>query len=869
MKSLLLIFAISGTLLAQKQIQYFEGTEYDPRVPSPKSILGYDIGDRFTDYQSMGQYIDRILPSSPRVRRVVYGESYEHRPLQILIVTSPANLARLDEIRTANLRLTDPRNFKSRKESDDVISSMPVIVWLAYGVHGNEASSPEAALLTLYQLCAGTDKKAQRFLDHAVVIIDPDVNPDGRERYVQWNNSVANFPPNPNPGAREQSEGWPGGRGNHYYFDMNRDWSWLTQQETRARVKLYREWMPHVYVDYHEMGSNSSYFFFPARAPIHAEFPESVLKWEKIFGKGNAGAFDRLGISYFSGEEFDLLYPGFGDTWPTFHGAIGMTYEQAGGGAGVAIRRRTGQILTLRERARNHFVTGMATIETAVDNQKEKVQDFYDFWELGLKNQSPTKGFIIRASDHPNRAVELASLMIQQGIEVRQLQQPVAIEAQKFYSKKPSRETFPAGTYIVSLEQPESHFVRALLEPQTAVADTFFYDVSAWSLPVAYGLTAYTTESPIPPQAVKIETPSSPSGSVNGGKARYAYLIPTEQTNGLRLVRELLEKNYLLTVATRPFETGGHYFRPGTVVALLGNNSDSLHNDIGSLAQKLGIEVFAENTGQTDKGISLSSDRMKPIIKSNIAVMTDAPFFSSDFGELWYLFEQKLGIPFTAIKSTALGRANLADFDVLILPDASDFRGVLDSASIDMLKRWVSQGGVLIGLDGSARLLTKTRTGFTGVSLLPDKKEDEKTKEEKEQDKKLKEMTKRLTLFEKEETGRRQYIPGSVFRALVDTTHPIGFGSPREIYVFKGNGAPIELSDVGHSVIRFSADTAEVSGYAARDRAKKLAETAFVQDVSMGRGHVVLFAENVTFRMFWTGLYRYLVNAITFLPDPK
>jgi hypothetical protein len=294
-----------------------------------------------------------------------------------------------------------------------------------------------------------------------------------------------------------------------------------------------------------------------------------------------------------------------------------------------------------------------------------------------------------------------------------------------------------------------------------------------------------------------------------------------------------------------------------------------LHADIAFFAQNLGIEVFAENTGLTEKGISLSSNRMKPIIKSNIAVLTDAPFFSSDFGELWFLFERKLEIPFTAVKSRDFARANLADFDVLILPDASDFRGVLDSTSIDMLKRWVNQGGVLIGLDGSARLLTKTRTGFTAVSLLAEKKEEEKTKEEKEQDKKMKEMMKRQTLFEKQENSRRQYIPGSVFKAIVDTTHPIGFGSPREIYVFKGNGAPIELSEVGHSVIRFAADTAEVSGYASRERAKKLAETAYIQDVSMGKGHVVLFAENVTFRMFWSGLYDYLINAFTFLPDPK
>jgi len=868
MKVLLLALLSFSITLAQKPVRILVGTEYNTVIPTTRSILGYDVGDRYTDYRSMEMYITSIVHSSDRVRRIVYGESYEHRPLQILIVSSAKNLERLEAIRQANLRLTDPRKFKSRKETEDIIDSLPVIVWLAYGVHGNEASSPEAALVTLYQLCAGTDANTLNLLENCVIIIDPDVNPDGRERYVQWNNAVTNLIPSTDPIAREHNESWPGGRTNHYYFDLNRDWSWLTQRETQARVKLYREWMPHVYVDYHEMGYNSSYFFFPAQAPFHAEFPPEVKKWERIFGKANAEAFDRLGIPYFSGEEFDLLYPGFGDSWPTFHGAIGMTYEQAGS-VGLAIRKRIGQILTLRERVRDHFVTSMATIETAAKNRRDKLRDFFKFWEMGSNNQSKVKEFIIREDGHPNRAATMASTLIEQGIEVYQLQEPVTIEAEKFYSKKPARELFPKGTYLVPTQQPEGHFAKALLEPQTAVTDTFFYDISAWSLPVANGLTAYTSETSMPAQAVKIDTPAHPVGTVVGGKAGYAYLIPPGPFNALVLTWKLLEKNYLLTVATRPFETGGNYFKAGTVVALVSNNSDSLHDAIATLAQRLGIDVFAENTGLTEKGISLSSDRMKPIVKSNIAVLTDFPFFSTDYGELWYLFEQKLNIPFTAIKSRDLGRASLDDFNVIILPDASDLHEVLDSSSVDKLKRWVNQGGVLIGLDGSARILTKSRSGFTGVSLLAEKKEDEKTKEEKEQDRLKKEILKRETLFEKEENDRRQYIPGSVFRAIVDTTHPIGFGSPREIYVFKGNGVPIELSDVGHSVIRFSPDTAEVSGYAARDRAKKLAETAYVQDVRMGRGHVILFAENVTFRMFWTGLYDYLVNAFTFLPDPK
>lgn len=868
MKSLLSILLASALCLAQKPPQFFSGTEFNPNIPTPQSVLGHEIGDRFTDYRNMEKYIEKLTASSDRVKRIFYGETYEHRPLQVLVVTSPKNLARLDAIRTQNLKLTDPRNFKAKNGAEELIGGLPVMVWLAYGVHGNESSSPEAALLTLYQLCAGTDAKTLNLLDNAVVIIDPNVNPDGRERYVQWNNSVSNLVPNTSPEAREHNDSWPGGRSNHYYFDLNRDWAWLTQRETQARIKLYREWMPHVYVDYHEMSYQSSYFFFPAQAPFHTEFPEEVKKWGKIFGRGNAEAFDKLGIAYFTGEQFDLLYPGFGDTWPTFNGAIGMTYEQ-GGGAGLAIRKRTGQILTLRERARNHFVTSFASIETAVKNRKERIQDFYRHWESGLANTGKVKGFIIREDKDPNRAAEMANILLQQGIEVHQMQESVTLEAQKFYAKKSARESFPKGTYFVSMMQPASHLAKALLEPQTTVTDTFFYDVAAWSLPVAYGLTAYSTESPLPANAAKIQTARQQVGQVIGGKAMYAYLVPSEQQNGLKLIRHLLEKNYLLSVATRSFEMSNKYFPAGTVIALVGNNIDSIHSDMISLAARYGIEIVATNTGMTDKGISLSSDRSRPLIKSRIAVLTDSPFFSSDFGELWYLFEQRFDIPFTAIRSRDFGRAPLNDYDVLIFSDASDLREVLDSSNVDKVKRWIGQGGVLIGLDGSARALTKSRGGFTSVTLLAEKKEEEKTKEEKEFDKQKKETEKRQTLFEKEETARRLPIPGSVFKAIVDTTHPIGFGSPREIYVFKGDGGPIELSEAGHNVIRFSPDTTEVSGYVNKERSKKLAESAYVQDIRMGRGRVVLFAENMTFRMFWAGLNKYLMNAIMFLPEPK
>ena len=849
-----------------RQVPFYPVGAVNPSVPSPSSILGYEIGDRFTDYRNLERYMERLSASSNRVKRIIYGETYEHRPLQLLVIGSPTNLAKMEEIRSSNLKLTDPRMVKL-VEAGQIIEKNPVIVWLSYGVHGNESSSPEAAIATAYQLCAGTDARTQSILENVIVIIDPSQNPDGRERYVRWVNSAASISPNSDPETYEHREPWPGGRTNHYYFDLNRDWAWQTQQETQHRIKIYRDWMPQVHVDFHEMGFNSSYFFFPAAPPFHEALPPEIRKWGEIFGKGNAEAFDKLGIPYFVGEVFDMFHPGYGDSWPTFNGAIGMTYEQAGG-AGRSIQKANGNILTLRDRARNHFLTGIATLETAMKNRRERLQDFYKFWQTGIESSGRLKGYVIPEGREPGRAAELISLLLKQGIEVHQIQEAVQFDAQPFYTKRSSRELFPKGTFVVSLQQPQSRLARALIEPQASVKDTFFYDVSAWSLPVAFGLNAYTTEAPLPSSAKLIVEPGRKSGSVIGGRAQFAYLIPMDQGESYKLVRNLLEKSYTLHFATRRFEIGHMAFQPGTVVVFVSQNSDSLHTDIQRLSSHHALDVYSTNTGLSEKGISLGSNRVRPLKKSRIAILTDSPVSANDYGELWYLFERVYEIPFTALRVTDIRRVDLQKYDVIIIPNSGDLRSTIDSTSIDQLKRWVQQGGSLIGIEEGARFLTKNRSGLTSAILQTEKRDDDKTKEEKDQEKAKRELSKKQTLFEKEESSRLSTIAGAIFRAVIDTTHPIGFSMPPQVYVFKRNGIPIELTDAGHTVASFSKDTTEVSGYAFPERAKRTAETSYIQDFRSGKGHIVLFAEDVSFRMFWLGLNRMLMNAVMYLPEP-
>lgn len=367
---------------------------------------------------------------------------------------------------------------------------------------------------------------------------------------------------------------------------------------------------------------------------------------------------------------------------------------------------------------------------------------------------------------------------------------------------------------------------------------------------------------------MRITASVKPSGKIIGDKHAYAYLIPWQRNNAIQLVWRLLEKRYALSVAKRPFETLGQHFVAGTVVAFSGSNGDSLGEDIDRFAGQFGVDVYSVTTGLTDNGVSLGSSYVAPMKKANIAIAVGPPVSSNDYGELWFLFEEELGIPFSGIRASVLADVDISKFDVIILPDANNYQSVFDSTKIEVLKRWIQNGGVLIGIEGGAQFLTKGKSGITQAAIKTDKKEEDKTEGEKEQDKAKKEISKRQTLFEKEEKDRLGRIPGTIFKVIIDTTHPIGFGVPREIFAFKSDASPIELSDVGHNVVRFAKDSTQVSGYVIKEKAQKISEAAYIQDFRIGRGRAVLFAENVTFRRFWSGLEKLLMNTILFLPQP-
>ncbi|HUP18566.1 MAG TPA: M14 family zinc carboxypeptidase, partial [Gemmatimonadota bacterium] len=466
------VLAATPPLFAQAPFPPGPGP-YDPAVPTPAEARGFDTGTTFSTWRDVERVVDAIAAASGRVRVEPYGTTPENRSLRLAWVTSPAQLARLDSLRAANRAFLEGA-------SGELPDDHPVFVWLSFGVHGDEAASTEAALELLYHLAAARDPATVAWLDAAVVVIDPLLNPDGHERYAAWYRSVAGPAPDPDPEAREHRPPWPGGRTNHWNFDLNRDWAWGVQPETRGRRAVYLATLPQVHVDFHEMDAGSTYFFFPPAQPVHVLYPESTDRWGRVFGEANARAFDARGWAYYTEEDFDLFYPGYGDSWPSFYGATGMTYEQAGGGsAGVAIDRPGLGRLTLTERALHHLVAALTTIETAVAHRTERLADFADFWRAPGRAAPGAPAVWLLPADDPE-ARELAALLHAQGIGVDTLAAWSGAADLTPYPHAPRAvDSLPPGTLVVRSDQPLGRYLAALLSPSTALPDTtLFYDVT-------------------------------------------------------------------------------------------------------------------------------------------------------------------------------------------------------------------------------------------------------------------------------------------------------------------------------------------------------------------------------------------------------
>ncbi|MEX2569928.1 MAG: M14 family metallopeptidase [Gemmatimonadota bacterium] len=808
-------------------------------VPSPEQYLGYALGEDFTDYTGVRDYSRVLAAESPLVEYIRYGESVEGRELIQLVIARADHHARLDEILAANAELT--RAGTSEARARQIAAEYPAVVYFTYGVHGNESSSSEAALWTAYDIATGSPEVAG-VLDSLVVVIDPVTNPDGRDRYVQWYRSVVGETPNADPQTREHREPWPGGRFNHYLFDLNRDWAWMTQPETRARLATWWRWNPVVHVDFHEMSPNSTYFFFPATPPINPIYPDHILEWGRRFGEGNARAFDANGWHYFTGESYDMLYPGYGDSWPSLHGAIGMTYEQAGGGsAGLAYARSDGDTLTLHRRASQHRTAGNATLRTSAAGKTAL--------QLGFAEAHRTAGLgeadvlLVPGAD-PSRLNDLVDHLLAQGIEVERAESAFRSGADA-YPDFEQRIEFPEGTALVRARQPRGRLALTLLQPETELVGEYSYDISAWSLPYAYGVEAHQTASP--PAAGW--TAAVPTASTSEGipAASYGYLAAPNDRVAAGIVRYLADGGYV-RVLSRPSSFAGRDWPAGTwyIPVRPGTDVRARLETAG-----LGGSVVPVSTGLSDGGIDLGSANTPAVRLPRVALFGGQGVGATSYGAHWYHLEQQLGMPFDAVLLPELARLDLAQYDVIVLPHIG---GQLEEDARETLEAWVRGGGRLVAVAGASEAVA----AIAGVAIRGDGEPAEgaeslaaglATREARERDEWMEE------------------VPGVILQTRTDPGHPITWGSsydrnPDRLFVLHEGGAVFEPSQDAETVAFFDAGLSATSGVISEANLNHLEQGAWLVSTSLGSGEVILFADDPLFRLFWRSTMPLYFNAI-------
>ncbi|HEX5759755.1 MAG TPA: M14 family zinc carboxypeptidase [Thermoanaerobaculia bacterium] len=833
-------------------------------VPSPAEVLGYPLGSRFTHWDRIVEALAAIDHASDRVTMWEYGRTYEGRPLQLVAVSAPANIARLEAIRAERLRLADPAGLAAG-ERERLVRELPVVVWLAYGVHGNESSSAEAAMATAWLLAAAGGETAELLRD-TVVLIDPLSNPDGRERYVHAYEQRTGSRPNPDPAAAEHFEPWPGGRHNHYLLDLNRDWAWASQQETRHRLAAYRQWEPLVYVDFHEMGTESTYFFPPAAEPIHPRIDRALVSWLDAFGRANAQAFERQGWIYYTGENFDLFYPGYGDSYPSLRGAVGMTYEMAGGGrAGAALALPDGSTLTLADRVARHLTTSLATVRTAAQNRRRLLEDY-------AAARTPPRGedartFLWPADQQEARA--LADLLALHGVRVEQLAEEATLPARPLTAaagEAASPRQFAAGTFAVSTAQPLGDLVEALMELEAPMSPGFlerqrsrieqdlspeFYDITAWSLPLAFNVRTWVAAGT--PRGLR---PAEEGRSAVRGSGELGWLVPPQGLASYRLAARLQEKAVPHRIALQPFTAAGTAFPSGTLFVPRprgGSAADTAAAaTLTGALEELALTAHRIGSSYELKGLSLGSDDMAAVRRSRVGLVAGDGVDPTSFGFLWHLLDREVGVPHRRVDVERLGDLDLWSFDVLVLPDGFDYDGAIGEKTREQLTAWVRSGGVLVAVGGAVEWLQDHE-----LTKIKRWKPPEKDPEEGEDEERM-----------KGPEDRPLFTPGAALATTMRASHPLTLGlqSPPAVLV-EGTTVLLPTGEPRQDVVVAAEDDPVVAGFAWPEAEERLAGALLVGSERVGAGSLVLFAQDPSFRLFWRATTPLLLNAVLYGPS--
>jgi hypothetical protein len=871
---------LAPALAAQAPEPFWPGATYDPAIPTLRQVVGHDPGEEITAPDQVGEYLRALAQAAPAQTRLVeYARSWEGRPLWLLAIGSADRIGRLDQVKADLQRLANPRGLPD-PEADRLVRELPVVVWLVHGVHGNEISSSDAALFEAYHLLASRgDADVETVLRDALVLIDPMQNPDGRARFLFQNLQARAMASDPAPYSAEHDEPWPGGRSNHYLFDMNRDWFAQTQPETRGRIAIGREYWPHVTVDLHEQGGDNSYYFAPPADPVNPHITKSQIAAWDLFGRANAARFDARGWPYFIREVYDAFYPGYGDSWPTFHGSIGMTYEQASA-RGLAFTRSDGTVMTYRDGVMHHFNAAVTTAITAARNRERLVRELLEYRRSAVAEgeTGPVREYVIAPGQDPSRAERLARNLATQGIEVRRAEEAVTIGSRQL----------PAGAYLVSHAQPAGRLVRNLLDPHTPQPDDFIkrqeerrarrqpdeiYDVTAWNLPHLFDVEVLTSPSALEVRStpVPMDYDAEPAPRTFAA-SRIAYLLPWGSA-AASLSAEALQQGIRMHSVGGAFTLGGRRYPIGAALVRASENGADLHGRLTALATKHGAEVVPVDSTYVESGTSLGSNDVAPLKAPKVLLAWDAPASSLSAGWTRYVLERRFGQPVTIVRASSLGRAPLAEYDVLVLPSGS-YGSQIGEAVLTRIKDWLRAGGTLVTLAEASRWATGANVGLLDTkTLLKDGKPDVPPPSGEggrgggaaaagdqpfDYDKAI-----------QPERERPASQPGAILRVTIDTDHWLSAGHDAEIQtMIEGNRvfAPIKLNAGRNVGVYATKDTLIASGLIWPEDQDLLVRKAFLIHQPFGQGHVVAFAEDATYRAYAEATMLLFMNAVLLGP---
>ena len=813
------------------------------KLQTPDEFLPYPLGSRFTPHHLLVDYFNYVDGQSDKVQIVQYGETYEFRPLMAAIISSPKNMERLEQIRRNNLRRTGMQ--EGIVEEDSI-----AIVYLSFSIHGNEAAGSEASMAVLYDLAKG-GAPYDAWLEHAIVIIDPCLNPDGYERFTQYSNSLSTSPADPRHEAREHDEPWPGGRYNHYNHDLNRDWAWQTQQETRARVAFYMTWMPHVHADLHEMEAEASYYFAPAAQPYHPYLTPWQAEFQKTIGQNHARHFDERGWRYYTKERFDLFYPGYGDTYPSFSGAIGMTYEQGGAAFGNrAILLANGDTLTLVDRIAHHKVAALSTVEVASKNAIQLGREFALFFHNSITDPpGPVNSYVIRKSNDPGKVSQLISLLKSNGIECYSVdEERKSINGLSYLTGDHEVFSINEGDILIPAAQQRSVLLQTLFEPEPKLSDSLTYDITAWSLPMAYGLDAYATEEVID-YAPLLDSIPSLNWNVN---RPVAYAMQWGSVPAAELLCSFLSNGLVARFALEDFTIRGAKYNAGTILLMRSDNERHPYFDdyVKKLSSNSVIPISSITTGFVDSGKDLGSNYYPLIRRPEVLMLSGDEVEPSSLGQVWHYFEEELHYPLHIINVPALDNLEMSRYNVLVLGEGYyNFK----DATIQRINTWVNNGGHLIVI-GKAIQSVVGKNGFTIQS-------NDKTDLDSLHFEMLLSVPKAFS------SGARDYITeeiqGAVFKTEMDKSNPLSFGLGSTYWTLKTSLASYAWLQDDQNALYLD-ETPQYFGFAGAKALGKTHRSLIAGEESHGSGSVVYLVDNPLFRSFWNNGKVLFSNALFF-----